>query len=139
MAGVDNQVGALAWLPGSDPFQFVIVTSRRTGRWVLPKGGIDEGMTASEAAAQEAFEEAGVIGRVAPDPIGVYRVPKIRPPFIWSVDVALYPVEINEVLDVWIEADQRARRFVTVDEAAGLLEDEGVIDLVRSFAAAWSS
>lgn len=138
VAGVDLQVGVLAWLPASEPFRFVIVTSRRTGRWVLPKGSIDEGMTPSEAAAQEAVEEAGVIGKTATSPVGTYRVPKIRPPFIWSVEVALYPIEVTEILDVWIEAEQRTRRFVTLDEAAPLLEDDGVLDLVKRFAASRS-
>lgn len=128
-----RQSGALAWLPGTSPRQFMIVTSRRTGRWVLPKGSIDPGMTAPEAARQEALEEAGVVGQVATDPVGTYRTRKIRPPLYWHVDVALYPLKIADVLDVWIEVDQRNRRFVTIDEARELLTDVGVIALIDSF------
>jgi len=75
--GVESQAGALAYLPEADPLRFVVVTSRRTGRWVFPKGGVDPGMTAPEAARREALEEAGVIGRVADRAIGV-RVVNLR-------------------------------------------------------------
>ncbi|MEM6661674.1 MAG: NUDIX domain-containing protein [Pseudomonadota bacterium] len=133
VAGIDHQAGVLAWLPGTDPLRFVIVTSRRTGRWVFPKGSIDPGMTAPEAAAQEALEEAGLIGLADPAPIGSYRTPKIRPPLIWTLEISLYAMEIEEVLDVWIEAEQRERRFVTVDEAAELLSEHSMTDLARRF------
>jgi len=131
--GVESQAGALAYLPEADPLRFVVVTSRRTGRWVFPKGGVDPGMTAPEAARREALEEAGVIGRVADRAIGVYRVPKIRPPLIWTVEVTLYPMAVEEVLDLWIEADQRRRRFVTLDQARTLLADPGMIRVLGTF------
>jgi len=135
VAGVEVQAGALAWLPEPGPLRFVLVTSRRTGRWVFPKGSVDTGMTPSEAAAQEALEEAGLIGTVESWPIGAYQVPKIRPPLIWTVEVALYPMRVDEVLDIWIEADQRERRFVTVEEAQDLLPEPEMVRLARAFAA----
>ena len=133
VAGIDRQAGVLAWLPGTDPIRFALVTSRRTGRWVFPKGSIDPGMTGPEAAAQEAVEEAGVIGVAEPDPIGVYRTPKIRPPLIWTVEVVLLPMRIDEVLDQWIEIDQRERRFTTLDEARALLSEPDMIDMAARF------
>ena len=135
VAGVVPQAGVLAWMPGTDPLQFVIVTSRRTRRWVFPKGAIDAGMTAAEAAAQEALEEAGVVGVADETPVGSYLTPKIRPPLIWTVGVTLYAMRIDEVLDKWIEAGQRTRRFVTIDEAADLLEDQEMLELARQFVA----
>ena len=128
---IEPQAGVLAWLPGSAPLRFVIVTSRRTGRWVFPKGGVDQGMTPSEAARQEALEEAGVLGLIDAEPLGRYRVAKIRPPLIWTVDVSLYAMEIEEVMDVWIEAGQRQRRFVTLDEAKTLMEEPQMLALAR--------
>ena len=128
---IEPQAGVLAWLPGSAPLRFVIVTSRRTGRWVFPKGGVDQGMTPSEAARQEALEEAGVLGLIDAEPLGRYRVAQIRPPLIWTVDVSLYAMEIEEVMDVWIEAGQRQRRFVTLDEAKTLMEEPQMLALAR--------
>ena len=133
VAGTDNQAGVLAWLPGTDPVRFAVVTSRRTGRWVFPKGNIDPGMTAQDAAAQEALEEAGLVGTVDAEPIGQYRTPKIRPPLIWTIEVTLYPMRIDEVLDKWIEIKQRKRRFVTLDEARELLNDPDMLDLAGRF------
>lgn len=133
VAGVDKQAGAFAWLPHTDPIQFVIVTSRRTKRWVFPKGAVDFGMTPPEAASQEAVEEAGVLGTVSDTAIGYYRTPKIRPPLIWTVEVALYPIRIDEVLDQWIEADQRQRAFVTLNEARSLITDRDMLSIAERF------
>ena len=132
---IEPQAGVLAWLADTRPLRFVLVTSRRTGRWVFPKGGIEDGMTAADTAAQEAFEEAGLIGRPLPDPIGRYRTPKIRPPLIWTVEVALYTMRIDSVLDRWIEEDQRQRRFVTLEEARGLMDEPEMLALAEKFVA----
>lgn len=130
-AGVDQQAGALAWSEVDGIRRFWIVTSRRTQRWVLPKGGIDDGMTPPEAAAQEAFEEAGVIAEPKSEGIGTYRVAKIRPPLIWTVEIVLYPMLVREVLPEWKESEQRQRRLVTLDEAADLIIEPEIIALIR--------
>ena len=132
---VGRQVGAIAWLPDERPLRFAMVTSRRTGRWVFPKGSIGEGMTPSEAAAREAMEEAGVIGRADAVPVGSFRTVKVRPPFSWPVEVTIYPVRIARVLDDWPEARQRHRRFVTLGEARSLLSDTAMIVIAERFAA----
>lgn len=131
---VERQAGALAWLPG-EPLRFVLVTSRRTRRWVFPKGGIEEGHTAPETAAREALEEAGVVGRAAPRPIGSFRSEKIRPPHVWALQVDLFPLAVDEVCDEWPESAQRLRRFVTLDEARDLLADPEMLALAELFAA----
>lgn len=133
VAGVDHQAGVLAYTQDVEDRRIVIVTSRRTGRWVFPKGSVDKGMTPPEAAAQEAFEEAGVIGVAAEDPVGAFMTPKIRPPLIWTVAVTVYPMPIDEVLDDWQEIDQRERRFVTLSEARELLSQPEMIALAEKF------
>lgn len=130
---VQHQAGVLAWLPGTDPVQFTIVTSRRTGRWVFPKGGVDDGMTPQEAAAQEAREEAGLLGEVKADPIGSYRSPKIRPPWIWTIEVTLFEMRIDKVLDEWLEIDQRTRHFVDLAKAQELLAEPEMVQLAEQF------
>lgn len=130
---IERQAGVLAWLPGTDPVKFAVVTSRRTGRWVFPKGGIDEGMRPHEAAAQEALEEAGLIGDVAKMPVGSYRVPKIRPPLIWTVEVDLYPMRVGEVLDHWVEAHQRVRQFLSLDRAREVMAEPEMIAVAQRF------
>lgn len=130
-----HQVGALAWLPEAEPWRFVLVTSRRTGRWVFPKGSVDPGMTPAAAAGLEAFEEAGVTGRPDADPLGSFRTLKIRSPIAWPIEVAIYPMRIDEVLDDWPEAGQRQRRFVTLAEAGRLLNDPAMLAIAGRFAA----
>ena len=130
---VQHQAGVLAWLPDTAPVQFAIVTSRRTGRWVFPKGGIDDGMTPQEAAAQEAFEEAGLLGDVSAAPIGSYRTPKIRPPWIWTIEVTLYGMRVDKVLDEWLEIDQRTRHFVDIAKARDLLAEPEMVTMAERF------
>ena len=132
---VQQQAGVLAWLPGLDPVRFALVTSRRTGRWVFPKGGIDAGMTAHEAAAQEAYEEAGLIGTPLANPVGGFMIPKIRPPMIWTIEVTLYAMPVDDIHDVWLEAGQRLRRFVTIEEARALMTEPEMLDLAERFVA----
>lgn len=131
VAGVDRQAGVLAWMEHEADLKFWIVTSRRTQRWVLPKGGVDPGMTAHEAAAQEAFEEAGLIGDISSFDVGSYRIPKIRPPLIWTVEVVVYPMRVETVQDDWMESGQRNRKLVTVDEAAELIVEPEIVNLLR--------
>ena len=136
VAGITRQAGALAWREQNGEIEVVIVTSRRTGRWVFPKGGIDPGMTEAMTAANELQEEAGVIGVPDEVPIGTYRTAKIRPPLIWTVEIALYPIRITEVLTEWLESGKRERRFVTMDEAEQLLSEPEMAALARSFVTA---
>lgn len=130
VAGVDRQVGVLAH---TDDGHMVIVTSRRTGRWVFPKGSIDPRMTPEQAAEQEALEEAGVVGKIDRKAIGIYQTPKIRPPLIWTVEVTLYPMRIDTILEDWLEIKQRQRRFVTMPEAETLLSDPAMSALAQEF------
>lgn len=130
---IERQAGVLAWLPETDPVRIVVVTSRRTGRWVFPKGSIDPGLSARETAAQEALEEAGLIGVVSDIPVGSYIIPKIRPPLIWAIKVSLYPMRIHTVQDEWLEMDQRTRRFVTIDEAEEVLAEPEMVEIAAKF------
>lgn len=133
LARVERQAGALAYLPGR-PFRFVLVTSRRTQRWIFPKGGIEEGLNGPATAVREAWEEAGVLGPAEPLPVGRYRSRKIRPPNAWQLEVELFAVAVREVRDRWPEETQRLRRFVTVDEARRLLPDPVMVAIAERFA-----
>ena len=136
VAGVDHQAGVLAYMADPADRRMVIVTSRRTRRWVFPKGSVDRGMAPAQAATHEAFEEAGRIGQADDTPVGFFMTPKIRPPLIWTVVVTLFPMPIDVVLDDWQEAHQRERRFVTMEEARELLSQPDMIALAEQF---WTS
>ena len=129
---VERQAAALAWLP--DPLRFVLVTSRRTRRWIFPKGGIEKGLDGPATAEREAWEEAGVIGLAEARPVGRYRSRKVRPPHAWELEIDAYPVAVREIRDDWPESAERARRFVTIEEARDLLRDPEMLRIAEAFA-----
>ena len=129
-----EQVGALPYrLAGTDPW-ILLVTSRQTGRWVVPKGNLMIGKTAPEAAAIEAEEEAGVRGRISPLPIGQFDYNKILPDgSSVPAEIMLFPLAVEEELASWKEMDQRRRQWFTAVEAAVMVEEVGLGELIHRF------
>ena len=130
------QAGAIAWRSEEKGrWELLLVTSRRTGRWILPKGNIDAGSAARCTVAQELREEAGVVGDVAMVPFATVESVKIRPPNYWPVSISFYPVRIRDVLDTWPERHQRERRFCAAHEAVVLVNEPDVSEMISRFAA----
>lgn len=127
-----SQCAAVPFRVAEKGAQVVLVTSRDTRRWIVPKGWTKKKLAPGAMAAREAFEEAGVLGTVTALPIGAYRYLK-RMPDGDNVrcDVAVYLLEVTEVLDEWPEMDQRERRWVGVGDAADLISDVGMVPLLR--------
>lgn len=123
-----RQVGALPYAVVDDRVAFLLVTSRRSGRWIYPKGSTVEGREHHATAAQEAFEEAGVEGEIAPVPIGTYRTIKkgLRR---HVVEVDLFPLRVTRQHDEWPEMAARHRHWVLLTEAKRLLADPSLADL----------
>ncbi len=116
------------------PVRVLLVTSRENKRWVIPKGNPTSGMVAHRAAAQEAREEAGVLGLVCPTPLGSYRYRKRRTNGAsLMVDVDVFPLAVNRELDTWKEQSQRERRWFSLPEAARAVDESDLRDLIRSF------
>ncbi|HEX7751986.1 MAG TPA: DUF47 family protein [Novosphingobium sp.] len=118
------------------PVRVLLVTSRGTGRWVIPKGNVASGKTPHAAAAQEAQEEAGVVGPVCPVPLGSYRYRKRRGNGAsLMVDVEVFPLAVTHELDRWKEDGQRERRWFTLADAADAVDESDLAELMRSFGA----
>ncbi len=117
-----RQAGALPYAMVEGRVAFLLVTSRRNGKWIFPKGAIEPEMTPWDSAALEALEEAGVAGTIEQTPVGSYRASG-GTDGISLVDVDLYPLLVTEQLDVWREQNQRLRHWVTLSEARRLLTD----------------
>lgn len=114
----------------------MLVTSRESGRWVIPKGNIASGRLPHAAAALEAQEEAGVCGAVCPTPLGSYRYRKRRGNGAsLMVDVVVFPLAVTRELTSWKEQHQRERRWFSLGEAAAAVDEQDLRDLIRSFAA----
>ncbi len=113
----------------------LLVTSRETRRWVVPKGWVEKRTSPAEQAAREAFEEAGIRGRIAETPIGTYAYPK-RLPGGASVTckVEVYPLEVDILLDTWPEQEERERRWFTLTEAAAAVQEQELGNLMLGMA-----
>ncbi|WP_333587906.1 NUDIX hydrolase [Phenylobacterium sp.] len=127
-AGPTRQSGAAPYRLTRKGVLVLLVTSRRTGRWLFPKGGLMAGREPWESAAQEAFEEAGVQGLADREPLGAYQSRRVRNGRAEQIEVVIYPLEVTRQLDRWPERGQRRRRWMSLEEARRRLSDA---DLVR--------
>lgn len=116
------------------PVDVLLVTSRESKRWVIPKGNPEGGLPPHVAAGKEAKEEAGVLGAVCPTPLGSYRYRKRRKTGAsLMLDVDVYPLSVSQELPEWKEAHERERRWFSLAEAASMVEEDDLADLMRSF------
>jgi 8-oxo-dGTP pyrophosphatase MutT (NUDIX family) len=107
----------------------VLVTSRSSGHWIIPKGYVEKGMTPAESAAKEAWEEAGITGKVQLDEIGTYHYR--RSSGIYAVKV--FPLEVESLLDQWQEMHVRQRKLVTPAEALELIFHDELRTIVAEY------
>ena len=114
----------------------LLVTSRETRRWVLPKGWTEKRGRGARQAAQEAFEEAGILGRIGTTPIGAYAYPKrLEDGATVTCDVEVFALAVEQLLDEWPEKSQRERRWFTLPQAAMAVEEGGLVTLMLRLAA----
>ena len=110
----------------------LLVTSRGTGRWIIPKGWPIPGKGSAQGAMQEAWEEAGVTGRAKDSAIGSYTYDKTHEGG-WAepIEAAVYPVKVDAVADEFPECAERRRRWVSPQEAANLVDEPELKDILR--------
>lgn len=120
-----RQAGALTYALVDGRMTFLLITSRRSGKWIFPKGAIEPGYTPWDSAANEALEEAGVSGQIEQAPVGSYRASTGNDGAI-LVDVDLYPLLVTQQHDHWREDQQRLRHWATLSEARRLLADRSL-------------
>jgi 8-oxo-dGTP pyrophosphatase MutT (NUDIX family) len=114
----------------------MLVTTRGTGRWVLPKGWAEVGVAPHELAAKEAFEEAGLVGEVFPKAVGDFTSEKrLDNGQIVLCKVGVYPLWVTQQLENWPERHQRETCWFTLAEAALMVEEGGLVALLLSLAA----
>ena len=104
---------------------------------IVPKGWPMKGYKDYRAAAIEAQEEAGVIGRVGKKPIGSYTYWKRRAERFDLCRVKVYILEVQRQLPAWREKDQRQGAWFLVDDAADLVDDAGLVTILRGLADHW--
>ena len=132
--GVRTQFGALCWRVRNDRLQIALVTSRRTKRWIIPKGWPSDGTTPAEAAAAEAWEEAGFEGRVGEVCLGIYSYTKaLDDETLLPCVVAVFPLKVKEQRRKWPEKQERRRKWFSQKKAAALVESAELRRIILNF------
>jgi len=127
------QLGALPYRFDSETgLEVLLVTSRGTRRWIIPKGWPIKGFKPARTAAREAYEEAGVRGRVAGRPLGRYIYEKRleEQSKAFPCEVQVFPLLVKRQLKKWPEHKQRTVQWFPVPEAAALIKDDNLRRLI---------
>ncbi len=112
----------------------MLITSRETQRWVIPKGNPIKGLRAHEAAAQEAFEEAGAEGIACPTLIGSYSYAKRRKTGLTkTIAVDVFPFAVTGQAEEWPEQDERNTAWFTLRDAAAAVDEPELKTIITCF------
>ncbi|WP_434733497.1 NUDIX hydrolase [Rhizobium sp. YTUHZ044] len=131
-----QQYGALCYRlkKKSGEVEVLLMTSRDTGRWVIPKGWPMNGKCAHEVALQEALEEAGVRGSVEAETLGSYTYPKVLRDGVQVVcKVQVYALEVTDMAKNFKEKGERTIEWVSVDEAVSRVREPELRNLFLAF------
>lgn len=129
-----TQFAALCYRVRRGKVQILMITSRKRGRWIVPKGWPMEGLTPAASALQEAWEEAGVQGKASGTCLGVYSYAKE----MGSADATpclamLYPVRVKSLAKRYPENHQRRRKWVSRKKAARMVAEPELSKLIAGF------
>lgn len=128
------QVAALPWREDHGVIEVMLITSRDTGRWVLPKGWPEGREQLFESAAREAAEEAGISGTVAQLEFGRYFYGKRMPSGMERrCEVMVFPMKVGSIATKWPEQGERERRWFPTAQAARLVQEQDLGELIERF------
>jgi 8-oxo-dGTP pyrophosphatase MutT (NUDIX family) len=132
MNNILRQAGAIPFRHDQEGLRVILIMSRDTGRWVIPKGNIEKTQTAAQAAALEAYEEAGVKGTISEIPLGLFTYSKrLSSGALRPTTVEVYALQVKKQLKKWPERRQRQYKWMPVCEAEKLVDEPGMIILLR--------
>ncbi|HUB11621.1 MAG TPA: NUDIX hydrolase [Acetobacteraceae bacterium] len=132
--GTGTQFAALPFRIAADGLEILLITSRETRRWIIPKGWPIRGLRPRDVAAREAFEEAGLVGKiVGKRSIGSYHYNKRLPDRRDRLcRVKVFLLSVDHQLDEWPEKDQREQRWVDPVRGAQMVDEGGLAEILRS-------
>jgi 8-oxo-dGTP pyrophosphatase MutT (NUDIX family) len=131
------QSGVLAYRRAKNgELLILLIRKRRSKQWGIPKGRIEAHLSFGENAAKEAFEEAGVRGRLSAHSVGMFRATKRSPSRLNTrvIEVWIYLLEVTERLSRWPEKGKRETRWVSCDIAAAALREPLLVELCHRLA-----
>ena len=137
---VGIQYAALPWRRAGRRLEVLLITSRETHRWVIPKGWPMKGLAPQEAAAVEASEEAGISGQIEAGPVGSYRyLKRMKDGQTIPIQVIVFPLEVEGQIEHYKEQGQRQFSWFRYQKAATLVAEPNLQRLIRDFGKARSS
>ena len=129
------QFGALCYRIEDGELQVLLITSRRTKHWIVPKGWPENGLTPAQSAANEVREEAGVTGKVKQRPIGTYSYEKnMENAETLPCIVTVYALKVTKQYDSYPEQSERRRKWFGCKKAASLVAEPELARLIKAFA-----
>jgi 8-oxo-dGTP pyrophosphatase MutT (NUDIX family) len=137
LAASNIQYAALPWRRTADAVEILLITTRNTKRWIVPKGWPLDGRSPRECAAQEALEEAGVLGEVGRKPLGWFSYDKLRKSGeVLHCKVQVYAMEVARQRRSWAEKAARQTRWCSPQEALTHVSEPGLRQIISKFARA---
>ncbi len=118
----------IPYLGGGNGLKVVLITSRTNRIWIFPKGNPIKGKTARQTARQEAFEEAGIRGKVLTDSYSISYIQHGE-----KYKIKFFPMKVDEVLDDWPESRERKRKIAAADKALSMLSLDDLRQCLRDF------
>jgi 8-oxo-dGTP pyrophosphatase MutT (NUDIX family) len=130
------QYGALPYrVSTGSRAEFMLVTSRETRRWIIPKGWPKKGKSPHHSAAREAFEEAGVVGAVGRRPVGSFSYEKrLKNGGSVECEVRVFPLEVKRQNKQWPEKQERKVKWLSASEAAEKVKEPMLGAIIRRMA-----
>lgn len=126
-----RQFAALPFRVVDGSIEVLLITSRETGRWVIPKGWPMRGKRPHRAAAIEAYEEAGVVGKPGKKPIGRYDYNKLVAAGAVPCRVTVFPLAVDALRNEWPEMAERRREWHPADVAMDLVDEPELKSILR--------
>ncbi len=137
---VGIQYAALPYRVTGRRLSILLISSRRTRRWIVPKGWPIEGRKPHEAAAIEAQEEAGIFGEIAEQPLGSYRyIKEVKDGLSLAVQVIVFPLLVESQAETFKEKGQRITTWFRYRHAAALVAEPSLRRLILDFGGAQST
>ena len=124
-----NQSGVIPFKIENGIIKVLLITSRRTKKWIFPKGIVEPELTPQVSAEEEAYEEAGVSGLIIDEEIGSYKVDK------WggTCTVTMFPLKVDKVHEEWPESFFRKRKWLNIKQAQLLITKKEISGLLKKF------
>jgi len=123
-----EQSGVVPYREMGGEVEVLLITSLRKSNWIVPKGIVEDNLSAEDSAMKEAFEEAGVEGQIVGNELGRYEVAK------WGgiCRVCIFAMCVTRQFDDWAEANVRQRQWMPVDEAVAAVKSRDLAEIIAA-------